>query len=97
MFETTNKIARLAIEPPRLWRHREPKRDFLYFSETLIIAYLWNSTLVFIYKDGSDSIDSLNESEFDYGVDGYILYMFEPTRSVDNTTGHVIRAGDGSD
>ena len=43
---------------------------------------------------GSDSSDSLSESESDYGVDGY---MFEPTQADDtqyvddDTAGHISR------
>ena len=38
--------------------------------------------------------DSLSESELYHGVDGYI---FEPTRSDDDTAGRVSHAGDDND
>ena len=52
---------------------------------------LWDSAFVYIYflcksKMVNDFSNNLNESEFDYGVDGY---MFEPTLSGDDTSGHV--------
>ena len=51
---------------------------------------------LFTYKSkvGSDSSYCLGESKFDYGVDSY---MYELTRSDDDTAGHVSRADEDSD
>ena len=43
---------------------------------------------------GSDFSDCLSESEFDYGVDGY---MFEPTQPDYDNAGHVSRVGDNNE
>ena len=89
-------LTMLAIDPHVCWRHWDPQCYLQCLPETLLSTDLWDSGLVHIdlkIKDGGDS-HSLSESEFDYGVDGYLC---EPTRSNDDTTGHVNCVGNDSD
>ena len=80
----------LTPHPHRFWHHCDTQCDFQCWPEILFHTDLCYSAFDFTYKlkDGSDS------SEVDYGVDGY---LFEPTRSDDDTAGHVSRDGDSSD
>ena len=73
----------LANDPPPFYGcHRDPQCDFVFAFTNLQIE-MW-----------SDPSDCLRDSEFAYGDDGY---MFEPTRSDDDTTGHVHRAGNSEE